>query len=131
MKNAKNFIKNPKNAKIAKNAKKFAVKAASALTAAFIAVCGVVTFALPSRAYIDPTIVSTTIQAVAGVAVAVGAVFAILWRKLKKKTATVLHIDENAKKDVEEDIVELDGAEQAESADDTESADADSEGEAK
>lgn len=88
--------------------KKFAVKAASVLTSAFIAVAAVVMFTLPARAYIDPSVTTTVIQAVAGVAVAVGAVFAIVWRKAKKKAAAVLHIDENANKEVEEDIVELD-----------------------
>ena len=37
--------------------------------------------------------------------IAVGAVAAILWRKAKKKVASALHIDENANKEVEEDIV--------------------------
>ena len=40
-----------------------------------------------------------------GFAIAVSATAVILWRKAKKKVANVLHIDENANKEVEEDIV--------------------------
>ena len=41
-----------------------------------------------------------------GVAVAVGAVAAIWWRKAKRKVADKLGIDENAKKSTEADVVE-------------------------
>lgn len=88
--------------------KKFAFKAVSILTSAFIAISAAVMFSVPARAYIDPSVTTAIVQAVAGVAVAVGAVFAIVWRKAKKKAAEVLHIDENANKEVEEDIVEID-----------------------
>lgn len=57
-------------------------------------------------AYIDPSIVTYLIQAVAGVVIAVGAVAGIYWRKAKKKVQDKLGIDESAKKEVEEDIVE-------------------------
>lgn len=58
-------------------------------------------------AYIDPSVMTYTIQIVAGVVIAVGAVFSIIWRKAKQKTKQVLKIDENTKKEVEEDIVEI------------------------
>jgi hypothetical protein len=45
-----------------------------------------------------------TIQVVAGVAVAAGAVFGVMWRRAKKKVQDKLGIDENAKKEVEEEI---------------------------
>ena len=45
---------------------------------------------------------------IAGAAVAIGAVAGIAWRKAKKKVANALHIDENANKEVEEDIVDVD-----------------------
>jgi hypothetical protein len=45
-----------------------------------------------------------TIQVVAGVAVAAGAVVGVLWRRAKKKVQDKLGIDENAKKEVEEEI---------------------------
>lgn len=66
----------------------------------------VLTLMLPSQAcaYIDPSTTTYIIQAVAGVAVAIGAFVTIYWRKAKKKVADALHIDENAKKEVEEDI---------------------------
>ena len=59
-------------------------------------------------AYLDPSVMTYTIQAVAGVAVAIGAVVGIYWRKAKKKMQDKLGIDENAKKEVEEDIITLD-----------------------
>ena len=59
-------------------------------------------------AYIDPSTTTFIIQAVAGVAVAVGAVFTIWWRKAKKKVQDKLGIDENAGKEVEEEVVEID-----------------------
>ena len=48
------------------------------------------------------TIVITSISAIA---IAVGATAVILWRKAKKKVAATLHIDENANKEVEEELV--------------------------
>jgi len=47
------------------------------------------------------------IQVVAGVVVAAGAVVGIYWRKAKKKVQDKLGIDENAKKEVESDVVEM------------------------
>jgi len=59
-------------------------------------------------AYIDPSTTTFIIQAVAGVAVAVGAVFSIWWRRAKKKVQKTLGIDENANKTKEADIIEDD-----------------------
>lgn len=58
----------------------------------------------PAAAYIDPSVMTYTIQVVAGVAVAAGAVVGVLWRRAKKKVQDKLGIDENAKKEVEDDI---------------------------
>ena len=55
--------------------------------------------------YIDPAATTVIITSISGIVIAVGATAVILWRKAKKKVATVLHIDENANKEVEEDIV--------------------------
>ena len=41
-------------------------------------------------------------------ATAVGAVVGIWWRKAKKKVQNTLGIDENAKKEVEDDVVIMD-----------------------
>lgn len=59
-----------------------------------------------AHAYLDPSVMTYTIQVVAGVVVAVGAVAGIYWRKAKKKVQDKLGIDENAKKLVEDNIVE-------------------------
>jgi len=56
-------------------------------------------------AYIDPSVMSYTVQAIAGVVIALGVVFGVIWRKVKKGANKVLKRDENAGKEVEEDIV--------------------------
>lgn len=58
----------------------------------------------PVNAYIDPSVATYAVQVIAGVVVAVGAVAGILWRKAKKKVQDKLGIDENAKKETEDDI---------------------------
>lgn len=57
--------------------------------------------------YIDPSVMTYTVQIIAGVVVAAGAVIGVLWRRAKKKVQDKLGIDENAGKEVEEDIVEF------------------------
>ena len=59
----------------------------------------------PTALYLDPTSVSILLTSISGVVIAISATAVILWRKAKKKVANVLHIDENANKEVEEDIV--------------------------
>lgn len=54
-------------------------------------------------AYIDPSVSSYLVQAIAGIIVAVGAFVAVYWRRAKKKVQNKLGIDENAKKAKEED----------------------------
>jgi len=71
---------------------------------ALMLVYNLVVFTPAALAYIDPSTTTYLIQAVAGIAVAVGSFAVIYWRKAKKKIANTLHIDENAKKEVEEDI---------------------------
>lgn len=58
----------------------------------------------PILAYVDPSVMTYTIQAVAGAIIALGAVIGVTWRIMKKKTQKVLKIDENQKKEVEEDV---------------------------
>ena len=67
----------------------------------------ILTFSTTAFAYIDPSVMTYSIQIVAGVVVAVGAVIGIYWRKAKKKVQDKLGIDENANKIVEEDVVEI------------------------
>lgn len=54
--------------------------------------------------YIDPSSVSILVTSIAGIAVAVSTTVVILWRRAKKKVANVLHIDENAGKEVEDEL---------------------------
>ena len=56
-------------------------------------------------AYIDPSSVTIVITSISAIAIAVGATAVILWRKAKKKVAATLHIDENANKEVEDELV--------------------------
>ncbi|MCR5417858.1 MAG: hypothetical protein K6E84_02990 [Lachnospiraceae bacterium] len=58
--------------------------------------------------YIDPSVTTYIIQAVAAIVVAGGAVISVLWRKAKKKVNKTFNIDENSKKEVEDEIVEID-----------------------
>lgn len=52
--------------------------------------------------YLDPSVMTYAIQAIAGVVIAIGAVAGIYWRKAKKKIDSKLGIDENKNKEVEE-----------------------------
>ena len=67
----------------------------------------VLSFALNNHLYIDPSVMTYAIQIVAGVVVAVGAVIGVRWRKAKKAVQEKLGIDENAKKEIEEEVVEF------------------------
>ncbi len=58
----------------------------------------------PISAYIDPSVMTYAIQAVAGVVIAVGAVAALLWRKAKKKVAEKLNLEEKSVKETEEEV---------------------------
>lgn len=58
----------------------------------------------PVFAYVDPSVMTYTIQAVAGAIIALGAVIGVTWRIMKKKAQKALKIDENQKKEVEEDV---------------------------
>lgn len=71
---------------------------------AFYTLCFSLMLAAPVHAYLDPAVASFGIQVIAGVAVAVGAVVGIVWRRAKKKVQDKLGIDEKSKKEVEEDV---------------------------
>ena len=55
--------------------------------------------------YIDPSVMTYAIQAIAGVVIAIGAAVGIYWRKAKKKMNEKLGIDENRHKEVESDEI--------------------------
>ena len=59
----------------------------------------------PTALYLDPAATSILLTSITGVVIAISATAVILWRKAKKKVAEALHIDENANKEVEEEIV--------------------------
>ena len=83
----------------------FAYDAFSALAVAFVLSFA---FTQPAFAYIDPSVMTYTIQAVAGVAVALSAVAGVALRRGRKKLNRVLDIDENAKREFEPDVHRLD-----------------------
>ena len=74
------------------------------LRCVYFALCLCIALSTFASAYLDPSVMPYTIQVVAGVAVAAGAVVGVLWRRAKKKVQDKLGIDENAKKEVEEEI---------------------------
>lgn len=63
---------------------------------------------MPALAYIDPSVMTYAIQAVAGVAIAVGTVVTLVWRKTKKKVSEKLNLEEMSTKEVEEDVKVVD-----------------------
>ena len=68
----------------------------------YFVACFMLLISSTALAYIDPSVMTYTIQIVAGIAVAVGAVVGVYWRRAKKKVQEKLGIDENSKKEVEE-----------------------------
>ncbi len=57
--------------------------------------------------YIDPSVTTYLIQAIAGVVIAVGAGIAIYFHKVKKKVNDKLGLDENRNKEVESDDIKF------------------------
>ncbi len=57
--------------------------------------------------YIDPSITTYLIQAIAGVVIALGAGITVLIRRTKKKVNEKLGIDENRNKEFESDEIEF------------------------
>ena len=74
-------------------------------TVFWLSLCLMTLFPVHAYAYLDPSVMTYTVQIVAGVVIAAGAVIGILWRRAKKKVQDKLGIDENAKKEVEEDVI--------------------------
>lgn len=80
-------------------------KVFSAITVAYAAICCMMIFGITGNAYIDPSVMTYVIQAVAGIVIAVGAVVGIYFRRAKKKLSDKLGIDENKNKEVESDDI--------------------------
>lgn len=76
----------------------------------FALVAGVLSLAwiTPAYAYVDPSVMTYTIQALAGVAVALSAVLGVALRRTRKMLFKMLKIDENVGKVVEAPVHRLD-----------------------
>ena len=77
--------------------------------AAYAAVAFMLLFGANAHAYIDPSVMTYLIQAIAGIVIAVGAAIGIYWRKAKKKINNALGVDENKGKEVESDEIVISG----------------------
>lgn len=71
----------------------------------YVGLCAMLALGVNGNAYIDPSVMTYLIQAVAGVAIAIGAAVGIYFRRAKKKINDKLGIDENRNKEVESDDV--------------------------
>lgn len=79
-----------------------------ALFVGFTGICSMLVFGRDVNAYIDPSVTTYVIQAVAGIVVALGAAVGIYFRRAKKKVSDKLGIDENRNKEVETDEIVVD-----------------------
>ncbi|MDO5444332.1 MAG: hypothetical protein Q4F31_01780 [Eubacteriales bacterium] len=57
--------------------------------------------------YLDPSVITYTIQVVGGIVIAIGTFIGLYWHKAKKNVKRKLGIDDDSKKEIEEDIVEI------------------------
>lgn len=55
--------------------------------------------------YLDPAATTAIVTSLSAIVAAVGATFIIRWRKIKKGVSKTLKIDENAHKEVEDELV--------------------------
>lgn len=62
-------------------------------------------FPAVAYAYIDPSTTTYLIQAVAGIAVAVGSFVVIYWRRAKKRLNEKMGINLDKNKEVEDDVI--------------------------
>lgn len=74
-------------------------------TVAFFGINFAVLFSANALAYIDPSVMTYAIQAIAGIAIAVGAGIGLYWRSARKKINKKLGVDENKNKEVETDDI--------------------------
>jgi len=62
-------------------------------------------FPRQNQPYLDPSVVTYVIQVVIGVVITVGSIVLIYWRKAKQNVAKKLGIDEEVKKEIEDDVI--------------------------
>ena len=60
-------------------------------------------FTINVNAYIDPSVMTYAIQALAGIAIALGTFFGLYWRKIRKPVLRFFNLDETAGKEEESD----------------------------
>jgi len=70
----------------------------------YLLACLLVLTTPSAKAYIDPSVTTYLVQAIAGVAIAVGAVFTLYWRKARKKIREKVGVGEGAKQEVEAEV---------------------------
>lgn len=81
------------------------------VVAGLTGICSMLMFGRDVNAYIDPSVMTYMIQAVAGIVIALGAAVGIYFRRAKKKVSDKLGIDENRNKEVETDEIVVDDKE--------------------
>ena len=101
---------------------KVALFALYAVTAATLVILWSVVPTSPAFAYVDPSVMTYTIQAVAGVAVALSAVAGVFFRRSRKALFRLLKIDENANKETDQTWRRINNAEAQELDEETKQA---------
>ena len=74
----------------------------------YVGIGSMLLFGTGGQAYIDPSVTTYIIQAVAGIVIAVGAAVGIYFRRAKKKLSDKLGLDENRNKEIESDEIVVD-----------------------
>ena len=69
----------------------------------YFSIAFVFLFTIPVYAYVDPSVMTYAIQALAGIAVALGTFFSLYWRKVKKWLIRKMDLNETAKSGYEAD----------------------------
>ena len=80
-------------------------KSVKIVIAFYLATVSMLLFGANGMAYIDPSVMTYMIRAIAGSIIAIGAFVGIYWRSTKKKMAKKMGIDENKNKEVESDDI--------------------------
>ena len=78
-------------------------KVSAACAVLFFSAAALAATSRPVQAYIDPSVMTYAIQAIAGIVIALGAVFGIYWRRIRKRLDGVFHFEEKRYKETETD----------------------------
>ena len=74
----------------------------------YFSLCFLFLMAFPAHAYVEPSVVTTAVQVIAGVAVVVGAVAGVAWRRAKRTLQQKFGFADNSKKELEPDVLFFD-----------------------